>query len=460
KYDEHGNKIRKKNGRYDCTTVKTTDWDSKDNARKWRKDLVESINEMNKRLGNDEVWEWRSFKELGSDLKPTIHLGEQASALERKGIRTEKGDYNREVQVLNALNKQLKELEEYESENAEHIVGAISNNDHSQNDENTREYQDNIGFKYDTNIIAKVNMSDYKAPMSDFDIDRIVTTPMSPAIQNRQITAASTVSDTTEKKFSVKEKVNVVINEVLDIIHKAMLSWGKMLVPKAGAKYVALIKGDKKLSDVVHAESFVTDNDIRSFEDIKRYYDSHSALAKKLPSRIKRLTARKAYLGKLSAAYSEYAPLRDLMKERDRLSVISRVGFDKKHREEIDKYPKAKDRLDSLKTVDTKITPKAWEKEITDINAELSSLKAEYTVEVAGLATVEVIEFTRQELQRVTQIGRDQAYINGMLNQGEKGSHSSFSEKLEQYALMADKMNSGRIKTNDLDPKRAARREK
>ena len=47
KYDEQGNKIRKKNGRYDCTTVKTTDWDSKDNARKWRKDLVDSINIMN-----------------------------------------------------------------------------------------------------------------------------------------------------------------------------------------------------------------------------------------------------------------------------------------------------------------------------------------------------------------------------------------------------------------------------
>ena len=421
---------------------------------------MESINEMNKRLGNDEIWEWRSFKELGSDLKPTIHLGEQASALERKGIRTEKGDYNRDVQVLNALNKQLKEIEEYESENAGHIVGAISDNDHSQHDENTREYQDNIDSKYDTNIITNINVSDYKAPMSDFDIDRIVTTPMSPFIQNRQITASSTVSDTTEKRLSVKEKVNVVINEVLDIIHKAMRSWGKMLVPMTGAKYVALIKGNKKLSDVVHAESFVTDNDIQSFAYLKRYYDSHSESAKKLTSRIKKLTDRKSYLRKLSTAYSEYAPLMDLMKERDRLSVIARVGFDKKHREEIDRCPKAKDWLDSLRTAGTKITPKAWEKEIKDISAELSSLKAEYTVEVAGLATVEVIEFTQQELQRETQIGRDQAYINGILNQGEKGSHSSFSEKLEKYALMADKMNSGRIKTNDLDLKRAARREK
>ena len=52
KYDAFGNKIRKANGRYDCSTVKTTDWDNKGNARKWRKDLVEGINSMNMKIGN------------------------------------------------------------------------------------------------------------------------------------------------------------------------------------------------------------------------------------------------------------------------------------------------------------------------------------------------------------------------------------------------------------------------
>lgn len=120
KYDVFGNKTRKANGRYDCSTVKTTDWDNKGNARKWRKDLVEGINSMNMKIGNrDEAWEWRSFKERGLDLKPTIHLGEQATALERKGIHTDKGDYNRDVQTLNALNIRLKEIEEYEKRTAE-----------------------------------------------------------------------------------------------------------------------------------------------------------------------------------------------------------------------------------------------------------------------------------------------------------------------------------------------------
>lgn len=104
KYDKDGNKIKKKNGRYDCTTEKTTDWDDKGNARKWRQDLVESINKVAEEIGiEDERWEWRSFKERGLDIKPTIHLGEKATALERKGIHTDKGDYNREVAILNSL---------------------------------------------------------------------------------------------------------------------------------------------------------------------------------------------------------------------------------------------------------------------------------------------------------------------------------------------------------------------
>ena len=49
-------------------------------------------------LGKTEnFWEHRSFKEQGLDILPQIHLGEKATALERNGIKTEKGNYNREI---------------------------------------------------------------------------------------------------------------------------------------------------------------------------------------------------------------------------------------------------------------------------------------------------------------------------------------------------------------------------
>lgn len=45
----------------------------------------------------------RSYKDRGIPLIPTIHLGERASALERKGIRTERGNINRAIGKYNAM---------------------------------------------------------------------------------------------------------------------------------------------------------------------------------------------------------------------------------------------------------------------------------------------------------------------------------------------------------------------
>lgn len=67
------------------------------NARKWREDLERTLNETNERIGLDERWDQRSYKERGLDILPTKHLGVKASALERKGIHTGIGDYNRRV---------------------------------------------------------------------------------------------------------------------------------------------------------------------------------------------------------------------------------------------------------------------------------------------------------------------------------------------------------------------------
>ena len=52
---------------------------------------------------SENYWEYRSFKDQGIDLIPQIHLGEKASALERAGIRTVRGDINREIIAHNAV---------------------------------------------------------------------------------------------------------------------------------------------------------------------------------------------------------------------------------------------------------------------------------------------------------------------------------------------------------------------
>ena len=97
-------KVDKQNRKqWKCNTVATTDWNSLDNAKKWRAEWAEHINATNEQIGLDEKWEHRSFKEQGIDRLPTIHLGAIASALERKGIRTERGDMNRFITEHNRL---------------------------------------------------------------------------------------------------------------------------------------------------------------------------------------------------------------------------------------------------------------------------------------------------------------------------------------------------------------------
>ena len=51
----------------------------------------------------ENFWEHRSFKEQGLDIVPQIHLGEKASAMERAGIHTIRGNINRSIIEKNAI---------------------------------------------------------------------------------------------------------------------------------------------------------------------------------------------------------------------------------------------------------------------------------------------------------------------------------------------------------------------
>lgn len=103
KVDKHNRK------QWKCETVSTNDWSSKENARKWRKDITCTINRVNQKIGmTDNIWEYRSFKERGLDIVPEIHLGEKASALERAGIQTIRGNINRDIQRQNIIIMQAK----------------------------------------------------------------------------------------------------------------------------------------------------------------------------------------------------------------------------------------------------------------------------------------------------------------------------------------------------------------
>lgn len=76
-------------------------WDKKENVIKWREEWANSLNFALKKNGIEERVDHRSYEDQGIDQIPTVHLGKTATALERRGIQTERGDINRDIEREN-----------------------------------------------------------------------------------------------------------------------------------------------------------------------------------------------------------------------------------------------------------------------------------------------------------------------------------------------------------------------
>ena len=105
--DEKGEKILNKNGKPKTRKVELTTWNDKGNVEKWRENFSDLCNEYLAKNKIEKRVDHRSFKRQGIKQILTIHLGASASAMERKGIRTEKGDINREIKKQNELLKNI-----------------------------------------------------------------------------------------------------------------------------------------------------------------------------------------------------------------------------------------------------------------------------------------------------------------------------------------------------------------
>ena len=120
--DDHGNLIWK--------SVPTTDWGQKEALLHWRQEWANYVNrELEKKNAPAKI-DHRSYKEQGTHQLPTIHEGPTVRAMEKKGIRTEKGSLNRFISSANALLKKMiaryKELAAWIKEAKESLNEPIS----------------------------------------------------------------------------------------------------------------------------------------------------------------------------------------------------------------------------------------------------------------------------------------------------------------------------------------------
>ena len=88
--------------------INTVDWNDRDKAEEWRKAWEDFQNAALGKHGFDVRVDHRSYVRQGVEQIPTVHLGVAASQMEKRGIRTERGDQNRAIAVTNQMIRQLR----------------------------------------------------------------------------------------------------------------------------------------------------------------------------------------------------------------------------------------------------------------------------------------------------------------------------------------------------------------
>jgi len=121
--DKNGERIRLLSGEFKSRKIYTANWNNKERVEEWRAGWADMLNGYLYKHGHAEKVvhshdgklltisnkvDHRSFERQNLDEVPTIHLGVAASQMERKGIRTERGDYNRQAKITNKEIRQTK----------------------------------------------------------------------------------------------------------------------------------------------------------------------------------------------------------------------------------------------------------------------------------------------------------------------------------------------------------------
>lgn len=95
---------------------KVREWNDRESLGVWRESWGEHANRALEREGWEERIDHRSHRERGLEREPTVHEGPDVREMERRGIPTERGEWNRAVLVRNAERDRLAEERRCEEE--------------------------------------------------------------------------------------------------------------------------------------------------------------------------------------------------------------------------------------------------------------------------------------------------------------------------------------------------------
>ena len=339
-------KVDKQNRKqWKCTTEKTNDWDNKENGKLWRKELADAINAANAELGlTEDHWEHRSFKEQGLDIIPQIHLGEKASAMERAGIHTIRGDINRDIIARNAIIMNAKAMVEQ----------------------------------------AKKELEEIKAiPVAAVKVVK--------AIRNEIIDVIRAVAERNKNRLTLPIMKGEFIGKISDRTVLLDKSNMEAYVQRKGWTTFAEMEAERKTVKVQYDQLDTDKTDISNrmsyLQKLLDMYEKYEPYQK---------------------IYSEYWKLKNAGDKKGKTGFLGfgkkslAEEYKLQHQTELNTHRMYKSALkDMIEEPDKKINPKAWREELEGLKTKYREKQKSYSAAVVDLAKMEVLNHNRRDLERM-----------------------------------------------------------
>ena len=108
--DENGERIKLSSGRWKSHKEDTVDWNDQKYCEIWRHGWEVIQNRYLEANDRPERVDLRSYARQGLDIVPTVHEGAAVRQMEKRGIKTNIGNLNREIRAANSLMQSIRQL--------------------------------------------------------------------------------------------------------------------------------------------------------------------------------------------------------------------------------------------------------------------------------------------------------------------------------------------------------------
>lgn len=351
--DADGNRIPNASGKgYKSRKVNVIDWNEKGKAKEWRNAIAEIINATNEKAGIAERVDPRSYKDRGIPLIPTIHLGERASALERKGIRTERGNINRAIEKYNAM---IMKIYGFISELKEELKKGV--------------------FKFVFERKSRTERDDIQS----------INPSINPSVP--------------EQKSEVQTALEMLQKQRSEMVVRPIFP------------YVQRFKDKRLLGNVEQLAKLFDTNHLETWEDIRAFEEKQTEVLEKCRAELSELSVRYEKWTQAVSDYDDYKQYQPVMKEYQALSGLRKNSFKKKHETELENYAIYRDRVKAVMPENMKISKQYIDKQLAEVLTQQEQIQRKSSRIATDLARLSVFKGNLREMevqQRADEQAREQ----------------------------------------------------